>query len=154
MTRRRTDPGRILFVLALAAVLAAGAVLAADFAVGSRFFPMAVSALGAVFCLIIAVLLAFFPKPEGAALDASTESAPPPRAALFFAGVLAYLGSIYLVGFLAATVLGLVVFLRFVARAPIRIALVIGALTLGTIALLGTGLDIYWPEGVLPKALS
>lgn len=153
MTARRTDPGRIVFVLALAGVLAAGAVLAADFAAGSRFFPMAVSALGAAFCLTIAGLLAFFPKPEGAALDASTESAPPRRAALFFAGVLIYLGLIHAVGFLAATVLGLIAFLRFVARAPSRIALVIGALTLGTVALLGTGLDIHWPQGVLLTAL-
>jgi small-conductance mechanosensitive channel len=141
----------ILFTSFLFVIFCLMAFEAHTFADKAKFFPFFV-AIGAAFIALVSILLQSVElvknKKRKEEVD-EEETAEVKKLIKYILWVVGFVALIYVIGFMLATILFLVVFLLVESKFRIHTTLISTALVIGVLVLFGNVMNLYWPTGLL-----
>jgi len=150
---------RLLFVLAIGVAMIAAYLVANGFPRSVRMFPQAVAVAGVVVVALNLLAIGLFAfgrrrPPDtsdgagGGTADIGSDTSL--RAILPWLGWIAgTYAAAWLIGFIAAATLFSLAFLKWPARQGFLTTIVLTSLCIGVTLLLGKGLNISWPQGIV-----
>jgi hypothetical protein len=144
---------RVGFLVLIGLVLLYAAVAAAGFPDRARIFPQLVAVAGLVSVAIELARMGWrrFVRLEDDVAGQPAALASVRAGASYVAWLLVYYVVIWVLGFLLASAIFVMLFLVLVARVPAGRALLAGVAVAGALLLLHRTLDVRWPEGRLER---